>query len=76
MKITRRTVLGAAASAIPVLRQSASAQQAAPALPNGTAALPAGDALTWGKEPIEDRTSRRATICLNGIWQALPAVNE
>ncbi|MGD0497897.1 MAG: beta-galactosidase [Bryobacteraceae bacterium] len=76
MKITRRTVLGAAASAIPVLRPSASAQQTGPAVARGPAALPAGDELTWGKEPIEDRTSRRATICLNGIWQAMPAVNE
>ncbi|MGD0497896.1 MAG: beta-galactosidase [Bryobacteraceae bacterium] len=76
MKITRRTVLGAAASAIPVLRQSASAQQTTPAAAKGAATLPAGEAPTWGKEPIEDRTSRRATICLNGIWQAMPAVNE
>ncbi|MGD0501055.1 MAG: beta-galactosidase, partial [Bryobacteraceae bacterium] len=76
MKITRRTVLGAAASAIPVLRPSASAQQAAPAVPAGTVALPTGEAPTWGKEPIEDRTSHRATICLNGIWQAMPAVKD
>src|ERR1017187_8111738 len=40
------------------------------------ATLPANDALTWGKEPIEARTSQRATICLNGIWQAMPAVND
>ncbi|MGD0501075.1 MAG: glycoside hydrolase family 2 TIM barrel-domain containing protein, partial [Bryobacteraceae bacterium] len=76
MRITRRTVLGAAASAIPVLRPPASAQQTTPAVGRGAAMLPAGDELTWGKEPIEDRTSRRATICLNGIWQAMPAVNE
>jgi len=76
MKITRRTVLGAAASAIPVLRPSAFAQQTTPAVGRGSATLPAGDELTWGKEPIEDRTSHRATICLNGIWQAMPAVNE
>jgi hypothetical protein len=30
----------------------------------------------WAKEPIEAKTSRRAEICLNGIWQAMPAVNE
>ena len=47
-----------------------------PAIEKGAATLPAGDALTWGKEPIEDRTSQRATICLNGIWQAMPAVND
>ncbi|MGD0743575.1 MAG: beta-galactosidase [Verrucomicrobiota bacterium] len=40
------------------------------------ATLPANDALTWGREPVEARTSQRATICLNGIWQAMPAVND
>src|SRR5450759_2029696 len=40
------------------------------------ATLPAGEALTWGKEPIESKTSRRATICLNGIWQVMPAIAE
>jgi beta-galactosidase len=40
------------------------------------ATLPANDPLTWGKEPIEAKTSQRATICLNGIWQAMPALNE
>jgi len=76
MEITRRTVLGAAASAFPVLRQSAFAQEPTPAIEKGAATLPAGDALTWGEEPIEDRTSQRATICLNGIWRAMPAVND
>src|SRR5450759_5366062 len=40
------------------------------------ATLPAGEALTWGREPIEAKTSRRATICLNGIWQVMPAVAD
>jgi beta-galactosidase len=40
------------------------------------AKLPAGDLLTWGKEPIEDTTSQRATICLNGIWRVMPATND
>ncbi|HYW43195.1 MAG TPA: glycoside hydrolase family 2 TIM barrel-domain containing protein [Bryobacteraceae bacterium] len=48
-------------------------------LPTAQAApvtLPANESLTWGKEPIEAVTSRRAKICLNGIWQAMPAVND
>ena len=32
--------------------------------------------LTWDKEPIESKTRRRATICLNGIWQVMPAIAE
>jgi beta-galactosidase len=40
------------------------------------ATLPVSDPLTWGQEPVEARTSRRATICLNGIWQAMPAVAQ
>jgi beta-galactosidase len=42
----------------------------------GPATLPAKDPLTWGQEPIEARTSRRATICLNGVWQAMPAMGD
>ena len=38
--------------------------------------LPANVALTWGKEPVEVETSQRAAICLNGIWQVMPAVND
>lgn len=38
--------------------------------------LPAGETFTWGKEPIEDKTSERASICLNGIWRVMPAIRD
>jgi len=40
------------------------------------AKLPASDLLTWGKEPLETESRRRTTICLNGVWQTMPAVND
>jgi beta-galactosidase len=36
--------------------------------------LPAGEILTWGKEPVETKTSTRAAICLNGVWRVMPAI--
>ena len=37
-----------------------------------TAAVPAGEHLTWGAEPVERQGSARAAICLNGLWQFVP----
>lgn len=34
---------------------------------------PAGERFTWGEEPVEELTSRRGRICLNGIWKFRPA---
>ena len=36
--------------------------------------LPAGQLLTWGQEPLEERGPRRASICLNGLWRFQPAL--
>jgi beta-galactosidase len=39
------------------------------------AALPSGEKLTWGQEPLEVVSSRREEICLNGIWQFVPVLD-
>ena len=45
-----------------------------PALTNGkNAELPAGLAVTWGKEPVEEQGPHRAVVCLNGLWHFQPA---
>jgi len=67
--------ISAAACAAPITALGGVESLSAP--PEGNAAkLPSSDPLTWGKEPLEAQTSRRATICLNGIWQAMPAVGD
>ena len=75
---TRRDFLkvSAAACAAPIAALSGGPEALSAPCSDGLAKLPANDVLTWGKEPIEARTSQRATICLNGIWQAIPAVND
>ncbi|MGD0498044.1 MAG: glycoside hydrolase family 2 TIM barrel-domain containing protein [Bryobacteraceae bacterium] len=72
MSVSRRGFLNAGVGAGAL----AGARGLLPAAQGAPATLPANEALTWGKEPLEAVTSRRATICLNGIWQAMPAVND
>lgn len=75
---TRRDFLkvSAAACAAPLSVLNGSPEAAATPLSGGASKLPAGEALTWGKEPIEGKTSQRATVCLNGLWQVMPAVKD
>jgi hypothetical protein len=44
-------------------------------VPSKDAVLPASEHLTWGEEPIEASTTKRAEICLNGLWQFVPMVD-
>lgn len=37
------------------------------------AAVPTGQSVTWGKEPVEEHGSKRAVVCLNGLWKFQPA---
>ncbi len=36
------------------------------------ATLPAGERIYWGEEPVENLTSRRGRIVLNGLWKFQP----
>lgn len=35
--------------------------------------LPAGQSVTWGREPVEVQGPHRGTVCLNGLWRFQPA---
>ena len=37
-------------------------------------AVPAGQSVTWGKEPLEEQNLRRSVVCLNGLWRFQPAI--
>jgi anaerobic selenocysteine-containing dehydrogenase len=72
---TRRDFLkvSAAACAAPIAALSGKPEALSAPCSDGLTKLSASDVLTWGKDPIEARTSQCATICLNGIRQAMPA---
>ncbi len=46
--------------------------RASDALPANTAALPAGESLAWGREPVVAVSAKRSEIVLNGLWQFVP----
>lgn len=43
-------------------------------VPSKAGELPASERLSWGEEPVEALSSRRARICLNGLWRFMPAL--
>jgi hypothetical protein len=75
VQTTRRDVLkfSATACASPLAVFNIEARALAAPFYGEPENLPANELRTWGKEPIEARTSHRATICLNGIWRVMPA---
>ena len=78
LQTTRRDFLKASAAACtaPVAALSGGSKALLGPYEADATKLPANDPLTWGKEPIEAQSGRRATICLSGTWQAMPAVND
>jgi beta-galactosidase len=43
--------------------------------PTKDAVLPEGERLTWNQEPVEQTSSLRGTVVLNGLWKFQPAVS-
>ncbi|HEX8238042.1 MAG TPA: hypothetical protein VF600_19030, partial [Abditibacteriaceae bacterium] len=54
------------------LRQVVAAEPGTSA--SSDAALPAGERLYWGEEPVEVLSSKRAEVVLNGLWKFQPGV--
>jgi len=74
---TRRNFLkvSAAACAVPIVLNTPRDAFGLHSL-DGFAGLPPDEMPAWSQEPVEAETSRRATICLNGIWRVMPAIKE